>query len=333
MARPTMRDVAELAGVSAKTVSNVVRGWPPVSAETEERVRAALSDLDYRLNPSPESLRSGRSGTIGFAVPWLDNPYFAELTSAVVRRAAMTGLNVSVIQTDGRPERELELVSSPRHRHLDGLIYSPFSLGSEQMPESFGLPTVLLGERVGADHGDHIAIDNVTAALDAVSHLISSGRSNIALIGRQPIPGAVNARLRSRGYELALRAAGLELDAMLQETVVGVHRSDGANAMDRLLGRGREFDAVFCLTDTLALGAMHAALAAGLSVPGDVAIAGFDDIDDGRFANPGLTTISPDKDAIARLALEQLSLRMDGQGGATSEFIVSHRLVVRGSTL
>ncbi len=336
MGRPTMRDVAQRAGVSTKTVSNVARGWPPVSQQTEERVKAALEDLGYRMNRSPRMLRTGRSGIIALAVPWLDSPYFAEITSAIVRRAATLDLTVLVEQTDGLPEREQVVVQGLPGQPVDGLIFSPYALGEEDFAgRPMSTPTVLLGERMGPRYGDHVAIDNVAAAHDVVTHLIQIGRQRVAAIGHQSVPGAVTARQRARGYERALHAAGRPVDPALQLTVDSFHRADGAAAMRRLLASGRPFDAVFCFSDLLALGAMHELKKAALRIPEDVAIAGFDDIEEGRYTDPELTTIHPDKEQIARVALDLLTSRLaaaDDRGPDLRDVCPPYHLIVRGST-
>lgn len=335
MARPTMRDVARRAGVSPKTVSNVARGWPPVSPQTEQRVKAALEELGYRMNHSPKMMRTGRSGLVALAVPWLDNPYFAEITSAIVRRAATLGLTVLVEQTDGLPERERMVVQGLPGQPVDGLIFSPYALGEEDFSVQPTItPTVLLGERMGSRYTDHVAIDNVAAALEVVTHLTQTGRRRIAAIGHQSAAGAVNARQRARGYELALRAAGRSVDPTLQLTVDSFQRADGAAAMRRLLATGRPFDAVFCFSDLLALGALHELKKAAVRVPDDVAVAGFDDIEEGRYATPELTTIRPDKNGIARVALDLLTSRLAGDAEPQIRGVCApYELVVRGSTL
>jgi DNA-binding LacI/PurR family transcriptional regulator len=327
-----MRDVAIRAGVSPKTVSNVVRGWPAVRPDTESRVRSALDELGYRMNQSSKMLRTGQTGIVALAVPWLDSPYFAELTSAIVRRAETVNLTVIVEQTDGIAERERKALQSLADAPIDGLMFSPYALGTDELPADLRGPTVLLGERIGASNWDHLAIDNVAAALEVTAHLLHVGRTRIAAIGHQDIVGAENARLRARGYQLALRAAGIAPEPSLQMSVEAFERGHGAAAMRRLIDSGAEFDAVFCFSDLLALGAMHEAQQAGIRIPEDVAIAGFDDIEEGRYANPPLTTIRPDKDAIATLALDLLIKRIGDPSRPAEAPVPGYDLVVRAST-
>ena len=192
---------------------------------------------------------------------------------------------------------------------------------------------VLLGERV--DHGpaDHVVIDNVAAAREITAHLIRLGRRRIAAIGSQRTPEGASARLRLAGYADALTEAGLGYDEALVAPAPAWHRADGAAAMRGLLDSGVRPDAVFCFNDTLALGALRALHEAGLRVPEDVAVAGFDDIEDGRFSIPTLTTVAPDKAQIARLAVELLAERLDGDRAAPArELSAPYRLELREST-
>lgn len=328
-----MRDVAALANVSPKTVSNVLRGWPPVRTETRDRVQAALDQLGYRLNHAPKIMRTGRSGALAVAVPWLENPYFAELTSEIVRRAEDRGFTVIVDQTDGQRHRELDVVKGLRRHSIDGIIFSPWGLDHRDFDQSIGLPMVLLGERVGAGVMDHVAIDNVTAARAIVTHLIDLGRRRVAVLGHQSIaPGEVTWE-RVRGYSLALEDAGHEIDPTLQAEANTFDRAAGAQSMRRLLDLKRRPDAIFCVSDLLAVGAIHTIHEAGLRVPQDIAVAGFDNIKEGQFANPPLTTVGPDKGKVAEAALELLMSRLDNSAQPPRHISPSYELLFRASSV
>ncbi|PZF89481.1 LacI family DNA-binding transcriptional regulator, partial [Micromonospora deserti] len=310
--RHRLKDVAERAGVSVKTVSNVVNGYVHVRPDTRARVEEAIAELNYRPNLSARNLRKGRTGVIALAVPELDIPYFAELARHVVTAAAELGWTVLIDQTGGGREQERVAAAGIGDHLIDGLIFSPLALTAEDLVGLDGTPMVLLGERV--DHGpaDHVMIDNVAAAREITAHLIGLGRRRIAAIGSQRTPEGASARLRLAGYTAALSEAGMAYDERLVAPAPAWHRADGATAMRALLASGVRPDAVFCFNDTLALGALRALHEAGLRVPEDVAVAGFDDIEDGRFSVPTLSTIAPDKERIARLSVELLANRLDG---------------------
>jgi DNA-binding LacI/PurR family transcriptional regulator len=191
---------------------------------------------------------------------------------------------------------------------------------------------VLLGERAAAGRLDHVAIDNVAASRRATEHLVAAGRRHIAAVGVQPHLHNGTARLRLDGYRAAMTAAGLGVVEDLVVPVDTLHRPDGAAAMARLLDGPQPVDAVFCFTDELALGALRTLAERGRRVPEDVAVVGFDDIEDGRFARPSLTTISPDKAQIARMALDCLADRIANPTGPDRDLVAGHHLVVREST-
>ncbi|WP_433201242.1 LacI family DNA-binding transcriptional regulator [Dactylosporangium sp. CS-047395] len=328
--RYSLKHVAERAGVSVKTVSNVVNGYPHIRPETRARVEAAIEALDYRPNLSARNLRQGRTGLIALAVPELDNPYFAELTRHVVTAAAAHHWTVLIDHTDGDPAREREVAAGIRDHLVDGLIFSPLALSGAEL--TGGTPTVLLGERVGAAGADHVAVDNVAAAREATAYLASLGRRRIAALGVQHTAEGVSARLRLQGYQNALADAGLPADPALLAPAERWHRADGAAAMRALLAAGERPDAVFCFNDALALGALRALHEAGLRVPRDVAVAGFDGIDDGRFSIPTLTTVEPDIARLATLAVQLLAERITGAADhPPRECLVPHRLTRRES--
>ncbi|RNB51159.1 LacI family transcriptional regulator [Agromyces tardus] len=305
MNRTTLKDVADHVGVSAKTVSNVVNGTGWVSPELQERVREALVSLGYRPNAAARQLRSGRSGMVAVALPELSQPYFAELASELVRAAQDRSITVLINQTNGDRDSERRLSDGVGLPVMDGLILSALALNADDLAHRLDTtPLVLLGEHIGQSPFPHVTVDNTLAARAATDHLIARGRKRIAAIGAQVEGPNETSMLRLAGYREALTAAGLPLDDDLVMTVEAFHRSDGASAANRLLDSGVGFDAVFAFNDLLALGAMHALAERGVHVPADVAVIGFDDIDEGRYSTPTLTSVSPDKAAIARIALD-----------------------------
>jgi len=331
----TMRDVARLAGVSVKTVSNVVNDFPHVSVATRTRVLAAITELGYQMNFSARNLAKGRTGMLTLAVPSLRLPYFAELTDEVILAAGERGHTVLVEQTGGVHERELEVLASDRRRMTDGLILSPLGLRPGDAPRlEVGYPLVLLGER--ALHGEvhHVSMANVAGARSVTEHLLARGRRRIALVGSYDERGAGAGSLRTQGFLDVLHAAGLEHDPARTGAALEWTRETGAAALRRMLDRGVEVDAVFGLNDVLALGAMRVLFERGLRVPDDVAVAGFDDIEDGRFARPSLTTVAPGRAEIARTAVDLLMDRLSDTPSrpAGAEVVVGHELIVREST-
>lgn len=308
-----MHDVAELAGVSVKTVSNVINGYPHIRPVTKGRVEDAIDQLGYRVNITARSLRQGRTGMIGLALPELGLPYFAELAEMIIRVAEESGTLVLIEQTNATRAREIEALGS-RVRHLtDGLIFSPLALSQDDVDMfDVDFPLVLLGERVFGGPTDHVTMDNVAGARAATEHLLALGRRRIAVIGAHPGEKVGTAALRVQGYREAMAAAGLPVDERLLAEAGAWHRSTGDAAMTRLLAEGVDFDAVFGLNDAVALGAMHVLRSHGKRVPEDVAVIGFDDIEEASYSAPTLTSVAPGVEQIARTAVEYLLQRIEG---------------------
>lgn len=329
----TMRDVARHAGVSPKTVSNVLSGYPYIKEATRLRVLASVDELGYTLNISARNFKSGRTGIIGLAVPELSLPYFAELADSVIKAADEHGLTVMIEQTGAQRERELTVLSSERGHLVDGLLFSPLALGPDDVDRlRTPTPMVLLGERIFHGPVDHVVIDNVAGTRAIAEHLIETGRRRIAVIGTHPGEQVGTAAIRYGAFQSALADAGIQPVGELAVPAGRWHRSDGAEAMERLLAAGTRFDAVLGLNDTLALGAIRVLARRGRSVPDDVAVAGFDDIDEAAYSTPTLTTVDPGRKDIARAAVQLLVNRMTGDSSASQEIVAPYAVHVREST-
>ncbi|MFE2373879.1 LacI family DNA-binding transcriptional regulator [Streptomyces sp. NPDC059398] len=315
MAAVTLKDVAERAGVSIKTVSNVVRGAPKVSEATRARVMRAVGELGYRPNPSARRLRTGRSGLIALAVPYLATPYFAELAHHVRAEAAALGFTVLIEETLGDATEELRLATGVGASLLDGVILSPLHVSPGALaPVADEFPLVLLGERsYERDRvvADHVLIDNVGAAREATAHLAAIGRTRIAAIGVDRLASATS-RQRLEGFQQALHEAGLTYDPGLAPQVAEFDRRNGLLAMRALTGLppGSRPDAVFCFSDLLAAGARRAAFEAGLRIPEDIAMVSIDGSEEALYGTPSLTSVVPDKAVIASLAVKCLVARI-----------------------
>ncbi|HWK76716.1 MULTISPECIES: LacI family DNA-binding transcriptional regulator [unclassified Microbacterium] len=331
----TLRDVAERAQVSMRTVSNVVSGYTHVSERMRAKVQAAIEELDYRPNPVARTLRTGRTGMLALVVPEIDVPYFSELARDVIEAAAEVGYRVMIDQTGHDHERERQLLTGEDRTMLfDGLLFSPLVTKSEllDMHGASRMPLILLGEHDFDGRYDHVAIDNVAAARDAVNHLIATGRTRIAAIGSQPLEEYATPLQRSAGYESALTDAGMPVRPDYVTTAAHYSRTEGYEAARALLELDPRPDAIFCFSDLLAIGAMRAVFDAGLSVPEDVAVIGIDDVEEGRFARPSLSTISLDTPFIARESVRRIIERIDDPESPATEIVAPHKLVVREST-
>ncbi|GGO57030.1 LacI family transcriptional regulator [Streptomyces daqingensis] len=334
MAVTRLKDVAERAGVSIKTVSNVVRGNARVSEPTRQRVLKAIAELDYRPNASARHLRTGRSGVIALAVPELVQPYFAELAAAVIAAARERDVSVLIEDTGGDPAAELRVACGMSDPLIDGVLLSPQRLDQATLARrERRVPLVLLGERDYEVPADHVLIDNVMAAQEATAYLLACGRRRIAAVGFQADPLFTTSQQRARGYVKALESAGLRHEPELTPYVPAFTRADGMTAMRSLLALREPPDAVFCFSDLLASGVVRAAYDAGREVPGDIAVIGFDDVEETRYCVPSLSTVAPDKTQLANLAVEALLARVAGDPEAPHTTLhAPHRLVTREST-
>lgn len=332
--RATMKDVAALAGVSPKTVSNVVTGTVPVNDDTRSKVEAAMAQLDFVPNLSARGLRKGRSGIIAVALPDLATAFSAELVHRIVEAAHERGLAVQIEETASEPEREKELVSRARAHLVDGLILNPIRLEDSVLKYADRLPPLVVIGEVEQNRADHVRIDSRLAAADATRHVLARGARRIAVVGADDDPSVATAtsRLRLEGVHDALREAGIPRDPALEVNRLPWEMAGGADAVRTLFERGVAFDAIVAFTDSLALGALHALHDRGVRVPEDVIVTGFDDVEFSKYTSPSLTTIAFDRRAFAVAALGLLETRMDDRAAPPRALTLSHHLLERDST-
>lgn len=327
-----LEDVARHAGVSMKTVSNVVRNYEHVSAATREKVERAIVELGYRPNVAARRLATGRSGMLALALSDVGLPYFGELASIIAHEAGRRGYRLLLEQTAGDLDTEREIVSDREAGLVDGVIFQPSILSSLEIAQHRNdVPMVLLGERQAPLGVDHVMVDNTAAAIEATRHLIELGRHRIGFVGHEmPTPSATS-RWRLEGYREALDAAHLTVDPALLLPTAAISADAAHDAVGAALDAGLRFDALVCRDDLAAIGSLRAILERGLTVPRDVAIVGWDDITMASFTRPALTTIAPDLEELARVALDLLEQRIAGETGLGRHRITGHRLVVRES--
>ena len=328
-----MRDVAIAAGVSPKTVSNVVNDYVHVRPETRALVQRHVDALGYRPQAVGRQLRRGRTGSVALAVPRIGMPYFADLAALLVGEARRRGLTVLVEQTDGDVEREREVAGGFPVRIVDGLIFSPLVMTPEELATpQHDTPMVLIGEHGKDAAVDRVDIDSVSIGRTATSHLAASGRQRIAMLGRKRGNRKSAMEQRVAGYEQALRIAGLSIDHGLIPDVREWDRQEGQDAMDLLLAEHPDLDAVFAANDVLAIGALRSLHRHGRRIPDDVAVVGVDDVPESCFCTPTLTTVAIDRTFIAASALDLITSRLDDPDLPPRTLVAPHELVVRESS-
>lgn len=333
MSRPRLTDVAALAGVSMKTVSNVVNGTGSASPATRARVRAAIDELGYRPNVTARRLATGQTGTISVAISSVTVPYFAEMSNLLDRAARTVGLRVVIEQTHGDRSNELAILAERERGLVDGVIFHPVALTPDDLADrSPGFALVLLGEGPAPAAVDHVMIDNVAAAREATAHLIAKGCRHIAFLGVEGRRLTHTTGQRFAGYHQALDVAGLRPDRRRHLQINHYSADEGYRAVVDAIDRGIALDGIVCRDDSLATGALHALHSRQVAVPGDVAVTGWDDLIVARHLWPPLTTVGPNKPEIAQTAVRLLAERVQGYQGPGRHEIVASQLVCRDST-
>lgn len=329
-----MRDVASAAAVSTMTVSNVVNGRSArVGEATRQRVLEAIDQLGYRVNPTARSLRRGRTGVIGLAVPDIAAEYYGELAGRLARRLREHGFRLAVESTGGDLVGELDTLAASRLDTYDALVLAVAAGDVEDLdrlqPDK---PVVLVGERAIASRYHHVVMDNVGGARLATGHLLDRGaRAVVALGGIDGDHDSVQ-ELRVRGYREAHAERGLDVDpGLIVEAALAAE--EAGERLSALLAGGAAVDGVFALTDSAATGALRALADRGLRVPHDVVVIGFDNVTSSRFTVPSLSTIEPGNDEMADAVCSMLLAQLDraSDGGARLAMPRPH-LVVRQST-
>lgn len=332
MAKPRLQDVAAAAGVSMKTVSNVVHGHPHVTPALRARVQAKIDELGYRPNLTARRLATGRTGMIALAIPEIDHPYFSELARAIAEEAGRRRFRVLIEQTLSDPIAEHAVLHDREAGLVDGVIFHPVTMTAEELarlgPDE---PLVLLGEAAMPPPVDHVMIDNVAAARDATRHLLALGRRRVAFAAAVDHDITVSTGRRIEGYRSALDEAGLDVDDELVLVSHDFSVDSAARSVTAALERGVRFDAVLARDDQFALGTLQALRAAGLRVPADVALLGWDDTALTAHTTPMLSSVAPDKHAIARLALDLLTERIEGTTGPGRHRIAPYAIAARES--
>lgn len=329
--RPTLADVARVAGVSAKTVSNVLLGRPYVSIATQEKVRDAVEKVGYQVNPAGRSLASGRSGRIAVVVPVLYQPYFAEVAERLILALSAHGLT-STLRLARDAQAELDAVTGATTADADGVIICPhFFIGDMLAGARPTRPTVQLG---GSPNPlmDTVLMGEREGFYAVTAHLLDSGRERLALLWNQ------NSEGRPWGGRFAgFLAAHEDRQLRADEALFGMgsdwdRRASGYEAMVSLLRTGRLIDGVVCINDATAVGALRALRSAGRRVPDDVALTGFDDTEEGEFTSPPLTSVNPNQEEMVSAAVRMLVERLGGEARDPRIVRTGAQLVPRASS-
>lgn len=328
-ARPTIYDVARLAGVSTATVSRALNGSGQIAPATRAAIDEAIQQLGYQPNNAARSLVTRSSQTLALLLPDITNPFYAELVRGVQDRALEAGHTMLLCTTEGDPEREELYLNLLRAKQVDGVLVDGLVLPPPRIMRFVreGLPIVCLDRDIDATQVPLVQVDNRLGARIATHHLLDLGHRQIAHVAGAPDLGISTERVA--GYRDAHRGRGSVAPHLI--AVGGFTEEGGYEATRRLLESGT-FTAVFAANDLSALGVLSALADAGRRVPGDVSVVGFDDLRLARFTNPPLTTVHQPAGAIARKATELLLELAAGTAVGEMRHVLEPELVVRAST-
>ncbi|MEV6348764.1 LacI family DNA-binding transcriptional regulator [Actinoplanes sp. NPDC051851] len=327
-----IEDVAARAGVSAGTVSNVLNRPQAVSPKTLERVRAAIAELGYLPNESARALVAGRTRTVGLIVPDVTNPFFADLANGAEEVADTHDVIVMLYNSAESTDRELRYLGQLETQRVQGVLVTPVDLGGGNVLALIerGTPVVLLDRGTGLRDLCSVAVDDRAGGRLAATHLVEHGHRRVAFIGG---PLAVpQVRERLDGAREMVDAAGGILEVIeVPGLTVGAGRSVAAALAER--PPGERPTAVLCANDLIALGVLQAATRAGLRVPGDLAIVGYDDIEFAAAAAVPLTSVRQPRHQLGRVAADLLFEEInDGKRHSHRQVVFQPELVVRAST-
>ncbi|MDK9739948.1 DNA-binding transcriptional regulator CytR [Vibrio sp. D404a] len=327
----TMKDVAQLAGVSTATVSRALMNPEKVSVTTRKRVETAVLEAGYSPNTLARNLRRNESKTIITIVPDICDPYFAEIIRGIEDAAVENDYLVLLGDSGQQKKRESSFVNLVFTKQADGMLLlgtdHPFDVSKA---EQKNLPPMVMACEFAPElELPTVHIDNLTSAFEAVNYLAQLGHKRIAQISGPT--SATLCQFRQQGYQQALRRAGVTMNPAYS-TVGDFTFEAGAQAVRQLLALPEQPTAIFCHNDAMAIGAIQEAKKLGLRVPHDLSIVGFDDIQFAQYCDPPLTTISQPRYEIGRQAMLMMLDLLKGNDVQAGSRLLEAKLVVRGST-
>jgi len=331
MKHVTLRDIAKETGFSVNTASRVLNNKPDVSAETKRTILEAAKKMGYRPNKLARGLRSNKTQTVGVIVADIANPYFSALVKSLQENMRRYDYSIILEDTNEDYKQEEEAIQVMLSERVDGLIISPVQTGRETIIdlERSYLPFVLLGRHFDDLDTDYVTLDDVQGGMLATEHLIDQGHEHIALIDGPLQISSAQGRLK--GYRNALKKHGLSICEPFLRTGA-VTMLDGYRVATELLRVDPKPTAIFAFSDFVALGVMRAVREAGLRIPDDVAIVGYDDVGIAACLTVPLTTVSMPREEMGKRAVEILHEKISRKTDLHYHVKLPTRLVVREST-
>ncbi|MEZ0481327.1 LacI family DNA-binding transcriptional regulator [Planococcus sp. SSTMD024] len=324
-----IQQVAKRAGVSVATVSRVLNGHDKVTAKTKLKVEEAIQHLNYEPSMLGRNLRNSESRIVLILIPTISNPFYFEIIKGIENMALSQNYSILLCETDSKPEKEEIYFDLVRKKMADGIISMDPAVNVETLKELAEHYAIIQCSEYGGGIGiPYVTIDSEEASYRAVKHLIQIGHKKIALMNSDE--KFLYARERRMGYERALREHEIPVngDYIFYTQELGFEQ--GQMAMKKILRLEDRPTAVFAVSDLLAIGALKEITAAGLHVPNDVAVVGFDKIDFSNMTNPALTTVAQPMYKMGTVAARMLIEKI--QGKTVDSVVLGHELVIREST-
>lgn len=330
-----IKDVARAAGVSVGTVSNVINRPDLVAERTRLRVQDVIHRLGYVRSESARQLRAGSSRIIGLLVLDMRNPFFVDVARGAERTARAAGLGVMVCNSAQDPAEEAEYLSLFAEQRVRGVLVTPADPTGDNLAvlRRRGIPFVLVDRVAGSDDDCSVSVDDVAGGAMAVRHLLAAGHREIAYVrGPAVLQQVID---RRSGALAALAEFGLGPGALTELETRGLDVAAGRDAGSRLLGLSPRPTAVFCANDLMALGVLQSLYAAGVRVPEQVALVGYDDIEFAAAAAVPVTSVRQPSEEMGRLAAEMLLEEVSGDAGGHRhrQVVLQPELAVRSSSL
>lgn len=327
----SIKDVAREAGVSIATVSRVLNDIDVVNEETKEKVLNAIKTLGYRPNIVARSLKTQRTRTIGILVPDISSQVYPEIVRGAEDVANIYDYNIILCNSDYDPDKEKEYLRVLKEKMVDGLLYMSISLEDNtiNLVNDLDLKTVLVETDDERGLYPSVTIDNIQAVYDSTQYVINKGAKKVAFIGtKQEQANAFSKRYL--GYEKAIKENGLELDKDLSY-FDGFKVKTGYEGVKKFMENNKEFDAVVCSSDEIAMGAINAIRESGKRVPEDVNVVGFSNISMSEVFYPKITTVAEPMYDMGSIAMRMLIKFINNKPVEKKHYVLSHKIVERDS--
>ena len=323
----TIKDIAELTGVSYATVSRTLNHLSGVNAATREKILAAAMEMGYRPNIHARSLKTNKTYTIALIVPDISNPFFADIALAVTETAYEKGYTTILCSTNWNTEIEAKQIEQLENQRVDGIIYKPAGKNPLDLTK-LSIPSILIS-CIPGENSTYIEVDNYKGGQIAADHLINNGYRHFGFIGGSR--DSQSNQNRIDGYYDRLKELGHDIS---RERILygGFSLESGYRLTEKIMSRADAPDGIFCGNDLIALGVLQYLMEHNYKVPEDVGVIGFDDITLAGLPQIQLTTISQPRSAIGKNAAEILLQNIDGEELENTHIILEPELVVRRST-